>query len=186
MSSNKTTVTGISGRYALALFDLASDAKAIDSVEADLKSLTAMLEESADLQALVMSPIFNRAEQISAITAVGQEAGLSDLTSRFLGVLANNRRLSVLADVITDFATLVSQHRGEVTAEVKTAHALSDAQLNELTSQLKSAIGQDVTIDTEVDESLLGGLVVKVGSRMVDSSLKTKLDNLAIAMKGVG
>lgn len=186
MSSDKVIVSGISGRYALALFDLALDAKSIDAVEADLNSLKVMLDESDDLQALVNSPIISRGEQSSAIAAIAKAADLSDLVARFLGVLASNRRLNALSLVIRDFAQLVSQHRGEVTAEVKSAHALSDAQLDELKSKLKAAVGRDVSIDANVDETLLGGLVVKVGSRMVDSSLKTKLDNLAIAMKGVG
>lgn len=186
MSSNKTIVTGISGRYAVAFFDLASDAKLIDAVEADLNTLVAMLEQSKDFLALVNSPIISRREQSSAIASIAKMVGLQNLTSRFLGVLASNRRLELLPKVIKDFAVLASDYRGEISAEVKSAGPLSAAQLKELKSKLKVAVGQDVTIDTHVDESLLGGLVVKVGSRMVDSSLKTKLDNLAIAMKGVG
>ena len=186
MSSDKGIVFGISGRYALALFDLAVEAKSIDTVEADLNSLQIMLNESDDLQTLITSPIISRKEQSSAIAAIAKAADLSDLVARFLGVLAANHRLNALTLVIRDFAELASQHRGEVTADVKSAHALSGAQLDELKSKLKAAVGRDVTIDATVDEALLGGLVVKVGSRMVDSSLKTKLDNLAIAMKGVG
>jgi len=185
VTSHKVIVSGISGRYAVALFDLAFEAKALEAVESDLAKLKAMLEESADLRTLVSSPLYSRKEQSDAITKVASEGGLSDLTNKFLGVLAANRRLSALPAILVDFDKLAAEHRGEVTAEVVSARALTKKQLGDLEKKLKLAIGRDVAIDASVDESLLGGLKVKVGSRMVDSSLKTKLDNLAIAMKGV-
>ena len=186
MSSDKAIVSGISGRYALALFDLANESKALDKVEADLTELSTALVESEDLRSLVSSPIYGRAEQSAAVAAVSKVVKLGDLTTKFLGVLATNRRLSILSGVIADFGRLTSHHRGEVTAQVTSAYDLTSAQLKELNKKLKASVGRDVAIDAVVDESLLGGLVVKVGSLMVDSSLKTKLDNLAIAMKGVG
>lgn len=185
MTSHKAIVSGISGRYAVALFELALDAKALKAVEADLASLKEMLAESDDLRALVTSPLVSRDDQSKGITQVAEAAKLSDLTVKFLGVLATNRRLGALTTTIRDFEKLVAHHNGEVNAEVVSAIKLTKTQITALTKQLKAAIGRDVAIDAKVDETLLGGLRVKVGSRMVDSSLKTKLDNLAIAMKGV-
>ena len=186
LSSNKVIVSGLAGRYARALFDLANESKALEKVEADLNTLNSMLGESADMRSFVDSPIYGRNEQTSAVMAVTKAAKLGDIATKFLGVLAANRRLNILSSVIVGFAQFMSKHRGEVTAEVVSANALTDAQLKELKKELMASVGHDVTIDAVVDESLLGGLVVKVGSLMVDSSLKTKLDNLAIAMKGVG
>jgi len=185
VTSHKAIVSGISGRYAVALFELALESKALKAVESDLANLKELLSESADLRELVTSPLFNRDEQSKGVTAVAEAAELSALTVKFLGVLAANRRLDALGATISSFEKLLAHHKGEVNAEVVSAHALTKTQLTALKKQLKSAIGRDVTIDASVDEALLGGLRVKVGSRMVDSSLKTKLDNLAIAMKGV-
>jgi len=185
VSSHKAIVSGISGRYAVALFELALESKALKAIESDLAGLKALLDESADLQALVASPIYSRDDQLKGITNVAEAAGMSALTVKFLGVLAANRRLGALAGIIGSAEKLLAFHRGEVNADVTSAHALSKTQLTALKKQLKAAVGRDVTIDASVDEALLGGLRVKVGSRMVDSSLKTKLDNLAIAMKGV-
>lgn len=186
LSSNKAIVSGIAGRYARALFDLANESKALEKVESDLSQLSAVLDESADMRSFVDSPIYGRAEQTSAVIAVAKAAKLGDLATKFLGVLAANRRLNILSSVIAGFGQLMSHHRGEVTAQVVSADELTNTQLKELKKELMASVGHDVTIDAVVDESLLGGLVVKVGSLMVDSSLKTKLDNLAIAMKGVG
>ena len=163
MTSHKAIVSGISGRYAIALFELATESKALDAVESDLSKLKALLEENADMRELVSSPLYSREQQSKGVAGVAKAAGLGDLTTKFLGVLAANRRLSALGAVISAFDKLLAHHRGEV----------------------KSAVGHDVAIDASVDESLLGGLTVQVGSRMVDDSLKTKLNNLAIAMKGV-
>lgn len=185
MASQQANVSGITGRYARALFDLAVEKKALDTVESDLKTLSAMLETSADLRAFVTSPLYSRDQQLKGIEAIGKLGKVSDLTLKFLGVLATNRRLSAIAGTIKAFAALLAAHRGEVSAEVVSARALTKKQLDALSKKLKAATGQDVAIDARVDESLLGGLKVQVGSRMVDSSLKTKLQNLAIAMKGV-
>ncbi|MEX0298308.1 MAG: F0F1 ATP synthase subunit delta [Kordiimonas sp.] len=185
MTSHKAIVSGISGRYAVALFELALDGKALKAVESDLTNLKELLAESADLRDLVTSPLISRDEQSNGITKVAEAAKLSELTVKFLGVLAANRRLGALSATVADFEKLMAHHKGEVKAEVVSAHALTKTQITALKKQLKSAIGQDVDIDASVDETLLGGLKVKVGSRMVDSSLKTKLDNLAITMKGV-
>ena len=185
MSSHKAIVSGISGRYAVALFELALENKALDVVEADLATMKELLVESADLRKLVSSPLYSRDDQSKGIATVSQTAGLSPLTEKFVGVLAANRRLGALKDTVVAFEKLMAHHKGEVSAEVVSAHALSKTQLTDLKKQMKAAVGRDVTIDASVDEALLGGLRVKVGSRMVDSSLKTKLDNLAIAMKGV-
>lgn len=185
MTSHKAIVSGISGRYAVALFELALENKALKAVESDLANLKELLAESADLRELVSSPLYSRDAQSKGVQGVADAAKLSDLTVKFLGVLAANRRLGAIAAMIGDFEKLVAHHKGEVSAEVVSAHALTKTQLTALKKQLKAAIGRDVAIDASVDETLLGGLRVKVGSRMVDSSLKTKLDNLAIAMKGV-
>ncbi len=186
MSSNKVIVSGLAGRYARALFDLANESKALEKVEADLSKLISMLDESAEMRTFVSSPIYGRKEQISAVSAVAKLADLGDIATKFLGVLAANRRLNILSSVIAGFSQFMSKHRGEISAEVTSAYELTKTQLKELKKELMASVGHDVTIDAVVDESLLGGLTVKVGSLMVDSSLKTKLDNLAIAMKGVG
>lgn len=185
MTSQTAAVSGLSGRYAVALFELAEDAKALDGVEADLGRLRALLAESAEVSAFLSSPKATKDERLAAIKALGSALDLSDLVQKFLGVLATNRRLGALAATIRDYGRLLARHRGEVSADVVSAKPLTDSQLAELTKKLKLAVGRDVAIDAHVDESLLGGLVVKVGSRMVDSSLKTKLDNLQVTMKGV-
>lgn len=185
MASHKAIVSGLSGRYALALFELALEAKELTGVSADLEKLQALLGESDDFYQLVSSPLYGRDEQTKALAGVADVLALGDLMKKFLGVLAANRRLGIISNVIRDFALLNADHNGEVNALVTSAQPLSDGQLDELKSKLKGAMGRDVSIDTQVDESLLGGLIVKVGSRMVDSSLKTKLDNLKVAMKGV-
>lgn len=185
MASQKAIVSGISGRYALAFFGLAVETKSLDVAEADVSKLKSLIKDSADFKDLVSSPLYSSGDQISGVAAVATAVGLSDITAKFLGVLATNRRLNVLSKTIRDFDKLVSDQRGEVSADVVSADELTATQLKELTKQLKNAVGQDVTINASVDESLLGGLVVKVGSRMIDSSIKTKLDNLRVAMKGV-
>jgi F-type H+-transporting ATPase subunit delta len=179
-------VTGISGRYARALFELARDRSALDAVAGDLDRLAAMLDDSADLVRLVRSPVLSRSEQGRAMAAVAERAEFETLTRNFLGLIAQNRRLFALAGMIRDFRRLLASHRGEISGEVFSAHPLNDAQLESIRSQLAKAMGQEVSVTAKVDASLLGGLVVKVGSRMVDSSLKTKLQNIRFAMKGVG
>lgn len=181
--SSDHPVSGVAGRYATALFELADAQSALDAVAADLRGINAMLNESADLVRLVRSPIFSADEQARAFGAVLDKAGASGLVKNFVGLVIRNRRLFALPDMISAYTSLLAQKRGEVTADVTTAHALGDAQVESLKAALKSATGRDVLINTKVDASLLGGLVVKVGSRMIDSSLRTKLNSLKIAMK---
>ena len=185
MAAETSIVTGIAGRYATALFALAQEQRQLDAVAADLGRLQAMIKDSADLARLVRSPVFGRDDQARAMAAVVERAGLHDLVRRFVGTVAHNRRLFVLEQMIRDFQTLLSRHRGEVRAHVIAAKPLSDAQMQALTAALKAASGETVVVDAEVDPALIGGLVVKLGSRMVDASLRSKLQTLKIAMKGV-
>ncbi|MEQ8266934.1 MAG: F0F1 ATP synthase subunit delta [Parvibaculum sp.] len=181
--SSDHPVSGVAGRYATAVFELADAQNALDAVAADLRGITAMLNESADLVRLVRSPIFSADEQTRAFGAVLDKAGASTLVKNFVGLVIRNRRLFALPDMISAYNSLLAQKRGEVTADVTSAHSLGDAQIESLKAALKSATGRDVLINTKVDATLLGGLVVKVGSRMIDSSLRTKLNSLKIAMK---
>lgn len=177
-------VSGLAGRYATALFELARESNTIDAVAASLKTVTAALDEGGDFAALVTNPLVGREAGAKAVTAVARALGLDSITTNFLGVLAQNRRLAVLRDVVRDFGVLVSAHRGEVAAQVTAAHALTDEQVAQLKQKLKAGLGQEVVVDLRIDPSILGGLIVKVGSKMIDSSLKTKLDTLSLAMKG--
>lgn len=175
---------GLAGRYASALYDLASDAGSVAAVESNLAALTAALSESGDLKALVTSPLISRADGAKAIAAVASAMKLDGLTTRFLGVLADNRRLADLPAMIRAFGAIAAAHRGEVTAEVTTAHPLEPAQLAEIGKQLKARVGRDVTISAQTDPAILGGLVVKLGSQLIDASIRTRLNTLAQAMKG--
>ncbi|WP_213981886.1 F0F1 ATP synthase subunit delta [Sphingomonas sp. dw_22] len=174
----------LSGRYATALFGLARDAKAIDKVEASLGTVRKALDESSDFKTLTTSPLIGRADAVKAVEAVAGVLKLDATTAKFLGVLAENRRLGQLPAIIRAFRDLAAGHRGETTAEVVSAHPLDAAQVDALKQQLRTRIGRDVTVDLSVDPSLLGGLVVKIGSQMIDSSIKTRLNSLAHAMKG--
>lgn len=176
----------MAGRYAVALFELARESNKLKQVETDLKRFGDLLESSEDLTRLVRSPVFSADDQQRALDAVVKKAGLKAPTVNFLALVARNRRLFAVSDMIRAFFVLLAQHRGEVTANVASASKLSAAQERSLKTALKSAIGQDVQIDTTVDPDLLGGLVVKVGSRMIDTSLRTKLNNMKYAMKEVG
>ena len=175
---------GMAGRYASALFDLASEQKALQGVEKDLLTFQAMLDASPDLAAMVKNPVISRDDQGRALDALATKAGLGETTANFLKLIAKNGRLFAIGDMIKAFRALAARQRGEVSAEVTSAVALTDAQLGELKSTLKAAVGKDVHVATRVDPSLLGGLVVKMGSRMIDSSLRTKLAGLRVAMKG--
>lgn len=174
----------LAGRYASALFDLARDERQIESVSRSLETLKAALAESPDFKALTTSPLVNRAEAAKAVAATAGALSLDPLTTRFLGVLAKNGRLSQLGAVIRTFDRLAAAHRGETKAEVTSAFPLGDDQLAALRANLKAAGGRDVTIDAKVDPAILGGIVVRLGSRMIDASIKTKLNTLALAMKG--
>jgi F-type H+-transporting ATPase subunit delta len=185
LSSHRTIATGLAGRYAIALFELASSAGSIEKTEAELSVLATLLVENEEFSQLVTNPIFGKDQQLSACALVAKTLSLSDLVANLLGVLVTNRRLVKLGSVIDMFKKIAAANRGEISAEVTTAHVLNDEQLASLKDSLKKAVGQDVTFETKVDESLLGGLIVKVGSRMIDSSLKSKLENLKVSMKGV-
>ncbi len=177
-------VTGLAGRYATALFELARDQKQIETVSQSLARLRGALTESPDFAALVSSPLIGREEATRASLATADALGLDPVTRNFLGVLAKGRRLGVLAQIIRDFNKLAAHARGETTAEVTSAHPLNDEQVAALKTKLRASLGRDVAVDLRVDPSILGGLIVRVGSRMIDSSIKTKLDTLALAMKG--
>jgi len=174
----------LAGRYASALFDLASEAGTVTAVESDLDTLDRALAESADLSALTTNPQIGRAAQGKAIEAVAGSLGLGDLTKKFLGTLAANGRLGKLGDMIRAFRTIAAAQRGEVTAEVTSAHALTDAQIDQLKTRLTQREGRTVKLSTKVDPDLLGGLVVTVGSKRIDGSIRTRLNSLAQAMKG--
>jgi F-type H+-transporting ATPase subunit delta len=174
----------LAGRYATALFDLAREAKSIDAVESSLAKVRAALDESDDFRGLVNSPIVARGDAAKAIAATAESMKLDGTTRNFLGVLAQNRRLSQLPQIIRAYRSLAANHRGETTAEVASAHPLTDDQVVELKKQLRARVGRDVNVDLSVDPSLLGGLVVRLGSQMIDSSIKTRLNTLAHAMKG--
>lgn len=177
-------VHGLGGRYASALFELAHDEKNEAEVEASLKRLRAALDESEDLRTLITSPLLEREQAAKGIAAVAGRLDVDPLTLRFLGVLAKNRRLAALPDIIRAYMKLAAHARGEITAEVTAAHELSESQQDALKQQLRAGFGRDVALDTRVDPDILGGLIVQVGSRLIDSSLKTKLDNIGRAMKG--
>ncbi|MGV8937450.1 MAG: F0F1 ATP synthase subunit delta [Allorhizobium sp.] len=179
-------ISGVAERYASSLFELALEAGAIDAVSADLERFQAMIDDSADLRRLVLSPVFSADEQSDAVVALCQKAGIGGMVGNFLKVVAGNRRLFAVSGMISAFAQIAARHRGEITAEVTTAHALTEAQENELKVALKSVTGKDVTIVVTLDPSILGGLVVKVGSRQIDTSLRTKLSTLKLALKEVG
>nr|WP_210346083.1 F0F1 ATP synthase subunit delta [Aestuariivirga sp. YIM B02566] len=186
VAQSDQTVSGVPGRYATALFELAREDQAVDQVGADLSNFQALLDESEDLSRLVRSPVFSAEDQISALQAICEKAGIKSLALNFIKLAAQNRRLFVLSDMIKAYRALVAQSKGEISAEVISADTLSPKHLDDLKAAIKASVGRDVQLSTRVDSSILGGLIVKVGSRMVDNSLKTKLQNLKIAMKGTG
>jgi len=183
VASEQSGVSGVAGRYATALFELAENDSQLDVVADDLAQLGAMLEQSDDLARLVRSPVISRDEQSGAMAEIMEAAGLSPLTRNFVGVVAESRRLFALGQMIRGYRQLLAGHRGETTAEVTSAAPLSDAHMSALGEALKKAVGTEVSVDAKVDPEVLGGLVVKVGSRMVDSSIRTKLQQLRQAMK---
>lgn len=186
MASESAGVSGLAERYAAALFDLADERKELDAVADDLKALRGLVAESADLRRMIRSPVLARDHQAKAVAALAERAGLKELTRNFLGLLARNRRLFALPDMIEGFLGILAARRGEVTAQVIAAQELSEAQRKAIDERLRKAIGGKVAIDLKIDPGLLGGLVIKVGSRMVDASLKSKLRRLELAMKGIG
>ncbi len=174
----------LSGRYATALFEIARDAGAIDTVEASLATVGAALRESADFRALTTSPLIKRADAAHAVAATARVLELDATTANFLGVLADNRRLAELPAIIRAFRLLAARHRGETTAEVTSAHPLAPDHVDALKQQLRHRVGRDVNVELAVDAAQLGGLVVRIGSQMIDSSIRTRLYSLAHAMKG--
>jgi F-type H+-transporting ATPase subunit delta len=184
--AGKAAESGLAGRYATALFDLADEGKALDAVAEDLIALQGAMGASEDMMRLVRSPVLDRDEQWKAMSALLDKMGANDLTKKFLGVVTANRRLFALSGIIRAYLEELASRRGEVTADVVSAHPLSDAQVKALEDSLKKALGGKVAIAPRVDSSILGGLIVKVGSRMIDSSLRTQLQKLKFAMKGAG
>jgi len=176
-------VSGMAGRYATALFELALESKAIEQVQGDLKSFDALIAQNPDLARLVRSPVFSADEQTKALVAILDKAGIKGIAANFLRVVAKNRRLFAVSEIVRGFNALVAKHKGEVTAEVTVAEKLNDARMNEIRDALKQVTGKDVQVDVTVDPSIIGGLKVKLGSRMVDASLRTKLNSIKFAMK---
>jgi F-type H+-transporting ATPase subunit delta len=183
VASDQPIDSTMAGRYATALFDLAAEANAIDAVKADLERFDALAAESADLRRLVRSPVFSAEEQGQALGAVLDRAGIGGLAAKFLKLVTANRRLFAVRDMIRGFRELVAQHKGEATAEVTVAEKLKDEHVEALRAALKAVSGKDVDLDIKIDPAIIGGLVVKLGSRMVDSSLRTKLNAIRHAMK---
>ncbi len=184
MENSGGITASLQGRYASALYELASEKKAVPAVESDLATLGEAIAQTADLAALIRNPQVSREAAAKAMDAVAGTLGLSVLTKNFLGVLAGNRRLATLPDIVRAFAVIAAAARGEVTAEVTSAHPLDDKQLKSLVARLKEREGKDVKIKATVDPEILGGLVVRIGSQQIDSSIRTRLNSLAQAMKG--
>jgi F-type H+-transporting ATPase subunit delta len=185
LASAATGVSGLAGRYATALFELADQEKALDPVAGDLRALGAMIEGSADLKRLIRSPVLTREAQAAAMAALLARAEFSGMTQNFVGLVARNRRLFALPGMIAGYLRLLAERRGEIRAEVTAAQEMSPAQVDAINDQLKRAVGSKVAVEIRVDPAIIGGLVVKVGSRMVDGSLRSKLNRLQLAMRGI-
>lgn len=186
MADTSHLISGVAERYATSLFELAVESDSIDKVASDLSDFETMLGESADLKRLVESPAFSADEQFRAIGALCDKAGIVGLVGNFLRVVARNRRLFAVPGIIRAYREMVAKHRGETRADVTSAHKLTSGQEADLSAALKAVTGKDVAIDIKVDPSLLGGLVVQIGSRQIDTSLRTKLSTLKLALKEVG
>lgn len=186
VAGEDANVSGVAARYATALFDLALEQKSVDAVQADLDRFGKLVSDNPDLARLVRSPVFSSEDQTKAVTAVLAKAGISGLAGNFIRLAAQNRRLFAVADMARAFAALAARHRGEVSAAVTVAEALSDQQRAALKDALKSVTGKDVALKVDIDPAIIGGLIVKLGSRMVDTSLRTKLNAMKHAMKEVG
>ncbi len=184
--ANSSLTSGVASRYAQSLFDIALETGSVAKVQEQLGAFEKLLNESDDLQRLVRSPVFSTGEQLSAINAITRKAGLDGVFGNFLKVVASNRRLFALPGMIEAFRTIAAEHKGVVNAKVTSAFALTPEQEEELKATLKDVAGKDVEIDLTVDPSLLGGLIVKIGSRQIDTSLKTKLSSMKLALKEVG
>jgi len=185
VASETTGVSGLAARYAAALFDLADERRMLDEIASDLRQLRAMLQGSGDFLRLIRSPILSRDQQAKAVGVLAERAGLSPLVRDFLTVVARNRRLFAAPAIIEAFLAKLAARRGEVNAQVTAAQALNEAQLGALNEQLRRSIGSRVSVDVRIDPGLIGGMIVKVGSRMVDGSIKSKLQRLQLAMKNI-
>jgi F-type H+-transporting ATPase subunit delta len=186
VAGEEPIVSGMAGRYATAVFELALEENTLDQVMAELDRFDALVAESPDLLRLVRSPVFSAEDQQGALTAVLDRAGISGTAANFLRLVTAKRRLFAVRDMVRTLRVLVARHKGEVTAQVTVAERLGDRHLAALKDALKSVTGKDVTLDIKVEPAIIGGLVVKIGSRMVDASLKTKLNSIKHAMKEVG
>jgi len=186
VSETASISQGIAARYATAVFDLAKEAGKLPAIEKDIEALQQAIASSADFRELITSPVISRDQQSGAIAAIARKMALNGITASTLGLMADKRRLFVLPQLASAIMTLIAEDRGEVTAEVTSARKLNKTQETKLADALKKAVGKDVNIKASVDEKLIGGLVVKVGSRMIDSSIASKLSNLQNAMKEVG
>jgi len=178
--------TGIAARYATAMFELAAEAKALDALESDVTAVEAALAESADLRDLVNSPIYSREEMQAAIGGVADAMGLNPITANTLRLMAAKRRLFVTPALLRSLRERIADHKGEMTADVVSAKALTKTQADKLAKTLKAAMGKDVKLNATVDEGIIGGLIVKVGSKMIDTSIRSKLNTLQNTMKEVG
>ncbi len=184
MAGKDSIISGMAGRYANALFELALEEKAIDAVKGDLERFDALIAANPNLNRLVRSPIYGADEQLKALSAILEKAGISGIAANFLRVITTNRRLFAARDMIRAFRALVAKHRGEVSAEITVAETLNGANLEALKGAVKSVTGgKDIDLDIKIDPAIIGGLIVKIGSRMVDSSLRTKLNAIKFAMK---
>jgi len=184
MTATQDTVSGMPGRYGLALFELASEQNKIAEVGKSLAGLAAMIRDSDDLQRLVSSPVFGTQEQSAAIESILAKAKVSGIAANFVKLVTEKRRLFAIGDMIVAYQALVARQKGEVVAQVTSAQKLTGAQITKIKTSLKAAVGQDVTLETTIDPEVLGGLIIKVGSKMIDDSLRTKLQSMKIAMKG--
>jgi F-type H+-transporting ATPase subunit delta len=186
VASEEHTVSGVAGRYATALFELGLEEKALEQIETDLGRFGKALDASDDLQRLVKSPMFSTEEQGRALGAILDELKIEGLTKNFLLLVSKNRRLFATPDMIRAYRAMLAEHRGEMSATVTAASKLTNTQVTALKQALKAGLGKDVMLDQLVDPSLIGGLMIKVGSRMIDTSIRTKLNSLKHAMKEVG
>jgi F-type H+-transporting ATPase subunit delta len=184
VASKQASSAGLAGRYATAIFDLAQEEKAVDAVAGDFASLKQLIDETPDLARLVRAPVFSREEQAKGLNAVLHRMEATALTRKFILMLASKRRLFALTDIIRAYNEMVQKQRGEMDAQVTSARALQESEIADLKRVLKDKLGREPRLDTRVDPSLLGGLVVKVGSRMIDTSLRTKLNGIRAAMRG--
>ncbi|MEY8829911.1 F0F1 ATP synthase subunit delta [Sedimentitalea sp. XS_ASV28] len=186
MSEPASISAGIAARYATAIFEIAQENKNLDSLETSINDLAAALGESSDLRDLIHSPLVSRSDQEAAITAIADKMGLTEVLAKSLALMAQKRRLFVVPQLIRALREQIAEERGEVTADVISAKALTKAQSEKLAATLKERVGKTVTINSTVDDSLIGGLIVKVGSKMIDTSIRSKLNSLQNAMKEVG